>query len=107
MFVERAPSLKSESTPSKMVGIVSKASSIKREIDIRGMLVDEAEHVVGKYLDDAVLSGMTQVLIIHGKGTGALRKGIQTYLKGHKNVLSLTLGDINEGGSGVTVVELK
>ncbi len=107
MFVESAPSLKPETAPSKMTGIVSKASSIKREIDIRGMLVDEAEHIVGKYLDDAVLSGMTQVLIIHGKGTGALRKGIQAYLKGHKNVLSLTLGDINEGGSGVTVVELK
>ena len=69
--------------------------------------VDEAIEVVSKYLDDAVISGLSRVLIIHGKGTGALRKGIQEYLKNHRNVLSYTLGDMDEGGSGVTAVKLK
>ena len=107
MFVEHAAKEKSAIKQAKAGGFIHKVSAAQREIDIRGMLVDEAEAVVGKYLDDAVLAGMSQVLIIHGKGTGALRKGIQEYLKTHMNVLSLAMGDMNEGGSGVTVVELK
>ena len=107
MFVEHAAKEKSAIKQAKAGGFIHKVSAVQREIDIRGMLVDEAEAVVGKYLDDAVLAGMSQVLIIHGKGTGALRKGIQEYLKTHMNVLSLAMGDMNEGGSGVTVVELK
>ena len=62
---------------------------------------------MGKFLDDAVIAGMSQVLIIHGKGTGALRKGIQAYLKNHRNVLHMGFADMNEGGTGATVVELK
>ena len=80
---------------------------VSREIDIRGLMVDEAEVVVGKFLDDAVIAGMAQVLIIHGKGTGALRKGIQAYLKNHRNVLHMAFADMNEGGTGATVVDLK
>ena len=87
--------------------MIAKVSQVRPEIDIRGMMVDEAEEVVGKYLDDAVIAGLARVLIIHGKGTGALRKGIQEYLKKHRNVLSYTLGDMAEGGSGVTAVKLK
>ena len=71
------------------------------------MMVDEAEQVVGKFLDDAVMAGLSQVLVIHGKGTGALRKGVQAYLKGHRNVQSYAFADINEGGTGATVVNLK
>ena len=86
---------------------MQKTASIGREIDIRGMMVDEAEQVVGKFLDDAVMAGLSQVLVIHGKGTGALRKGVQAYLKGHRNVMSYAFADINEGGTGATVVNLK
>ena len=70
-------------------------------------MVNEAEVVVGKFLDDAVMAGLNQVLVIHGKGTGALRTGIQAYLKGHRNVLSCAYADISEGGTGATVVNLK
>lgn len=87
--------------------MIAKVSQISPEIDIRGMMVDEAIDVVSKYLDDAVIAGLSRILIIHGKGTGALRKGIQEYLKNHRNVLSFTLGDMDEGGSGVTAVKLK
>ena len=86
---------------------LQKTAAIQREIDIRGLMVDEAEVVVGKFLDDAVIAGMSQVLIIHGKGTGALRKGIQAYLKNHRNVLHAAFADMNEGGRGATVVDLK
>ena len=87
--------------------VLQKAAHIEREIDIRGLMVDEAEIIVGKFLDDAVMAGLSQVLIIHGKGTGALRKGIQEYLKHHRNVLRYAFADINEGGTGATVAELK
>lgn len=88
-------------------GFLQKTANIGREIDIRGMMVDEAELIIGKFLDDAVMAGLSQVLIIHGKGTGALRKGVQAYLKGHRNVLSYAFADITEGGTGATVVNLK
>lgn len=108
-FVSHAVKVK-ETAPSKKAGgfnMLAKVSQISTEVDIRGLMVDEAIEVVSKYLDDAVISGLSRVLIIHGKGTGALRKGIQEYLKNHRNVLSYTLGDMDEGGSGVTAVKLK
>ena len=86
---------------------LSKTQNISRDIDIRGMMVDEAEQVLGKFIDDAVIAGLGQILIIHGKGTGALRKGIHEYLKHHRSVLKYQFADINEGGTGATVVELK
>lgn len=97
----------SEKRTSQASNNLQKTASIQRELDIRGLMVDEAEVVVGKFLDDAVIAGMSQVLIIHGKGTGALRKGIQAYLKNHRNVLHMGFADMNEGGTGATVVELK
>ncbi len=87
--------------------MLKKAANISREIDIRGLMVNEAESVLGKFIDDAVVGGLGQIVIIHGKGTGALRKGIHEYLKSHRNVLSYNLADIDEGGAGATVVELK
>lgn len=87
--------------------LLRKSQNIRQEIDIRGMMVDEAEMVVGKFLDDAVIAGLNQVRIIHGKGTGALRKGIQNYLRHHRNVLQYRFADINEGGTGATEVDLK
>ena len=86
---------------------MQKTQTIGREIDIRGMMVDEAEVACGKFLDDAVMAGLSQVLIIHGKGTGALRKGIHEYLRRHRNVESFQFADITEGGTGATVVTLK
>ncbi len=87
--------------------MLQKTANIQREIDIRGLMVDEAEIQVGKFLDDAVIAGLAQILIIHGKGTGALRKGIHDYLKHHRNVLHFAFADITEGGTGATVVDLK
>lgn len=86
---------------------LAKTAQIEREIDLRGMMVDEAELAVGKFLDDAALAGLSKVLLIHGKGTGALRAGLHAYLKNHGSVLKFSLADITEGGTGATVVELK
>ena len=86
---------------------ISKAQEAHRDIDIRGMMVDEAEMVLGKFLDDSVMAGLSQVLIIHGKGTGALRKGDHAYLNRHRNVASFNFADMSEGGTGATLVELQ
>lgn len=86
---------------------LSKAETIRNEIDLRGMLVEEAVSVLDKYLDDAVLSGMSLVYVIHGKGTGALRAGVQDFLRHHHHVKTLRLGEHGEGDFGVTVVELR
>jgi len=77
------------------------------ELDIRGMTFEEAEPVVEKYIDDAANSGLHTVSIIHGKGTGALRKKVQEYLSLNSRVESFRLGNWNEGSSGVTVIILK
>jgi len=77
------------------------------ELHLRGMTAEEAFEAMDRYLDKAVMNGMTQVYIIHGKGTGALRKAVAEYLKGHRAVASFRLGNWNEGGAGVTIVQLK
>jgi DNA mismatch repair protein MutS2 len=77
------------------------------EIMLRGMTVDEALEALEKFLDDAVLAGVGQVYIVHGKGTGRLRKNLSNYLKSHKGVESIRIGDWNEGGHGVTIARLK
>jgi len=77
------------------------------ELDLRGKLVDESCLEVDKFLDSAMLAGMAQVSIIHGKGTGALGRGIQDYLRTHRAVDSFRFGMPGEGGHGVTVVKLK
>ncbi|KLU63840.1 endonuclease MutS2 [Desulfosporosinus acididurans] len=86
---------------------LQKAEEIRSEIDLRGMLVEQGTEVLDKFLDDAVLGGVGQVYVIHGKGTGAMRAGIQDFLRGHPHVRSYRLGEYGEGDSGVTVVELK
>lgn len=87
--------------------MANKAKEIGMEIDLRGMTVDEAMESVEKYLDDAYLAGLAKAYIIHGKGTGALRKAITGLLTGHRFVKDFRLGEYGEGGAGVTVVELR
>jgi DNA mismatch repair protein MutS2 len=87
--------------------IRGREAHVKTELDLRGERYENAMLEVEKYLDDAVLAGYHQVSIIHGKGTGALRKGVQELLKSHRNVEDTRLGTQGEGGSGVTVVSLK
>ncbi len=86
---------------------LGKTMNLSPEIDVRGETVDSAEILIDKFLDDAVLSSVGVVRIIHGKGTGLLRKGIHTFLKTRPYVKSYRLGVFGEGDSGVTVVELK
>ena len=76
-------------------------------LDVRGETVDEAIDNIENFLDDAILTGSNKLKIIHGKGTGALKKGIREYLKTNRNVESFKYGKPNEGGDGVTFIELK
>jgi DNA mismatch repair protein MutS2 len=78
-----------------------------QEIMLRGMTVEEAIESLDKYLDSAVIAGVGQVYIIHGKGTGTLRKRVSAYLKAHPAVESIRIGDWNEGGHGVTIARIK
>lgn len=85
---------------------LNKVSDISRQVDLRGITVEEAEAILSKYLDDAVLAGLNEVTVIHGKGTGALRKGVRMYLENHPNVADFRIAEYNEGGDGATVVRL-
>ena len=84
-----------------------KASGISTEINLLGKRLDEAIGLLDKYLDDACLSGLSQVRIIHGKGTGALRSGIQRYLRTHANIGDFRSGTEDEGGDGATIAVFK
>ena len=85
----------------------SKMSTIKPEINLIGKTVDEALPELDKYLDDAYLSHLKEVQIIHGKGTGALRKAVHSHLKRLKYIKSYRLGEFGEGDAGVTIAEFK
>jgi DNA mismatch repair protein MutS2 len=89
------------------IGIEAESEPAPRSIDIRGLSGDDAVSAVDTFLDRAVLAGYKIVDIIHGKGTGVLRNRISEYLKQDTRILSYRLGDWNEGGSGVTVAELR
>lgn len=95
-----------ERSRTKSRSITGKAMTFSPELNVMGKTVDEAIMEIDKYLDDAVLSHMNKVTIIHGKGTGALRKGIHQYLKKHPLVKSFRAGEFGEGEYGVTIVEL-
>ena len=92
----------------KVLGSASfKAQTVKPEINVLGLTVDEAVPIIDKYIDDCFMAKLSPIRIVHGKGTGALRKGIQRYLKTNKFVDSFRPGTFGEGEMGVTVVNLK
>lgn len=100
-----APKSKTGSGRSKLR--MNKALSVRPEINLLGKTVDEAISELDKYLDDALLSHLNSVRVVHGKGTGALRKGIHQYLRKQKHVKSFHLAEFGEGDAGVTIVEFK
>ncbi len=108
-LIEDDPKAKAPKTERKQQSSVSveRSTVCKDEIDLRGMMGDEAWFEVDKYFDECILSNIRVVRLIHGKGTGALRAAIHRYLKGDKRVASFRLGRYGEGDGGVTIVELK
>lgn len=92
---------------SKVTHNISKSHNISNEINVIGYNLEDAIWAVDKYLDNASLSTLTHIRIVHGKGTGILRKGIQNFLKTNKHVKSFRNGTFGEGEMGVTIVELK
>ena len=90
---------------SKMVS--NAARNVSGEVDLRGMASDEALMELDKYIDNAILSHLESIRIIHGKGTGVLRKAVQSYLRSHKSIKTFRLGVFGEGEDGVTIAEFK
>lgn len=86
---------------------MSKSANVSTEINLLGKTVDEAIAELDKYLDDAYIAHLSSVRIVHGKGTGALRKGVHNYLRRQKHVAAYRLGEFGEGDAGVTIVEFK
>ncbi|MEZ2459152.1 endonuclease MutS2 [Salinicoccus roseus] len=101
--VKRRKKEKQKRTVSRRIG----KSPVKRELDLRGERYEEAIQKLDRYLDQVILSNYNEVEIIHGKGTGALQKGVQQFLKSHSKVKSFRGGMPSEGGFGVTIVEMK
>ncbi|MBR3909220.1 MAG: endonuclease MutS2 [Clostridia bacterium] len=107
--------LKSKNTPTTEIkktrnvsGLQSRKDRvISGEIDLRGQASDEAILELDSYIDNAVLSGIETIRVIHGKGTGVLRKNVQAHLRHHKNIESFRLGTFGEGENGVTIAQLK
>ena len=109
-LIEGGQKFKKKAEPPKVnEGKVKKTivSSFRTEVDVRGMIGDDAWFVVDKYLDDAVLAGVASVRIIHGKGTGALRAALWKYFKTDSRIKSYRHGAYGEGDAGVTVIEFK
>lgn len=90
-----------------MAIVKGRDSHVKLELDLRGERYEDALLKVEKYIDDALLANYPRVSIIHGKGTGALRQGVQEYLRNHRSVKKIRFGEAGEGGSGVTIVEFQ
>ena len=98
----------SEPKSRRVTGVKSRAErDVRYEFDMRGMTVDEGLMELDRYIDGAVLSGIPSVTIIHGKGTGALRKAVHGFLKNNKNIITFRLGVYGEGEAGVTIAEIK
>lgn len=106
--LDTAPKKEKSTKPRTVSGVTSRAErDVRYEFDMRGMTIDEGIMELDRYLDNAVLSGIPSVTVIHGKGTGALRKAVHEYLRSNKFVKTFRLGVFGEGESGVTIVEFK
>ncbi len=103
---ERGQKKPAQKKPQSTVSI-DRSNTFKSEIDLRGMMGEEAWFAVDKYLDDAIMYNMKVVHLIHGKGTGALKNALWKFLRGDKRIASFRIGKYGEGDGGVTVVELK
>lgn len=99
-YVEKKPKRQAKTN-------MMRSASVKNEVDLRGLNVDEAMLILDKYLDEAYLAHHQSVRIIHGVGTGALKAGLQKFFRGHHHVKTFRPGGYGEGGLGVTVIELK
>lgn len=108
-IIEEASEMRKLKQKSSGIGKLkmSKTASISPEINLIGMTSDEAIMTLDKYLDDAFLSHISPVRIVHGKGSGVLRNAVHNYLKRQKHVKSFRLGSFGEGDYGVTIVEFK
>ena len=101
-----------KSTPAQQqaasyTSVKRRSNDIKMSLDLRGYNVEDGIREIEQFLDDALLAGLNSVSIIHGHGTGMLRKGVHEYLRQHRNVKSFRLGGQGEGGVGATIAELK
>ncbi len=105
MNVQNSITQKPQAAPYTSVN--RRTASIKMDLDLRGYNVEDAIREMDQFLDDALLGGLHSVSIIHGHGTGVLRKGVHEYLRSHRNVKSFRLGGQGEGGVGATIAELK
>jgi DNA mismatch repair protein MutS2 len=86
---------------------LAKAIQISPELMLRAMRVDEAQSLLDKYVDDASAAGLSEARIIHGRGTGALRRVVHEFLREHPSVASFRVGDATEGGDGATIVTFR
>lgn len=106
MYVGKAKQQEEDAPESAVSHMVKKSgATVKTELDLRGERYEDAIHELEQYVDDALVQGYPRVTIIHGKGTGALRKGVEKFIQKHPYIKSHRLGRQNEGGSGVTIIE--
>ena len=98
---------KKKTPPARRTVTAKVDRSVSRELDLRGRMADEGLMELDSFLDEAILSGVDVVTVIHGKGTGALRAAVRDHLKRHKAVKAFRPGLFGEGEDGVTIVELK
>ena len=98
---------KTEDKKTKATHTPRKMMDVKSEIDVRGFICDDAIFMIDKFIDDAVMSSLQTIRVIHGKGTGALRKGLWDYFRHDKRISSYRMGSFGEGDAGVTVLTLK
>lgn len=107
-LIEKKQQKQSAPKTRRVTGVTSRAErDVRYEFDMRGMTVDEGIMELDRYIDGAVLAGIPSVTIIHGKGTGALRKAVHEFLKSNRNIITFRLGVFGEGEAGVTIAEIK
>ena len=109
MKIKNSTNYKNKNASNNLVknSSINKSKTISPEINVIGLNVEEANQIIDKYLDDANLSKLETIRIVHGKGTGKLKSGIHSFLKKHPHVKSYRMGSFGEGEMGVTVVTLK